>query len=346
MLKQVTPPILILMFTLLLTACAGQPTRAAEGDALAAERDGPSIFADDGYPLPLRRWGPDAPTIVVLALHGFNDYGGSMETLALRLATADVAVYAYDQRGFGVNPRPGIWAGHARMAADAAQAADHLRERYPDTPLYLAGKSMGGAVATMAQVLHAPPVDGTVLIAPAIWGRDFMPWYQRSVLWLGRWLLPGVSFSADLAQRFVEIHPTDDPEVMAQLRSDPLVQKRARSDTLAGLTTLMDEALAALDALPGPALILYGGNDDLVPKQAACAMLDRLAGNDNDWRMAYYPEGYHMLTRQLDATTVIDDIAVWLTDPGAPLPSNREVDHARAMAAICDGDTIGTDASP
>ena len=34
--------------------------------------------------------------------------------------------------------------------------------------------------------------------------------------------------------------------------------------------------------------------------------------------------GYHMLLRDLDAEPVLADIAAWITDPAAPLPSGRE----------------------
>ncbi len=325
----------------LLTACAGQRSHAIDvADMAPAARESEFIM-DDGYRLPFRRWGPEDPRIVLLVLHGFNDHSGSMENLALHLAANEIAVYAYDQRGFGATATRGRWAGHQRLAADAALVATLLRERYPDMPFYLAGKSMGGAVAILALVEASPPVDGAILIAPAVWGRGTMPWYQRTALWLGKRVFPGVSFSGRFLQRFIVIRPTDDPAVMAQLRNDPWVLKDARADTLDGLTGLMDAALDAIRALPGPALILYGGQDDIIPMPAACAMLQRLTIDGTLRRMGYYPEGYHMLTRQLDAGTVLDDIAAWLHDPVAPLPSGREVDHAHAVTAICDGVTIG-----
>ena len=65
-----------------------------------------------------------APRAILLALHGFNDAAGNfMEEAAPGFAAASVAVYAYDQRGFGAWPHPGIWAGAASLAADATEAA-------------------------------------------------------------------------------------------------------------------------------------------------------------------------------------------------------------------------------
>ncbi len=291
------------------------------GGESAPPWSGETVSADDGFQLPLRRWGTAEPRIVVLALHGFNDHGGSMEALALHLDGHGIAVYAHDQRGFGVNPDRGRWAGTDPLVTDAARVARLLRERYPDAHLYLAGKSMGGAIAALTMIRATPPVDGVVLIAPAVWARETMPWHQRTALWFARRLFPGMRFTGRFFQRFIDIRPTDDPEVMAQLRNDPLVLKHARADTLDGVTGLMDAALAEIGALPGPALILYGGRDDIIPAPAVCALLRRIAIDGRGLRMAYYPDGYHMLTRQLGARPVLDDIAAWLRDPSAPLPS-------------------------
>ena len=54
-----------------------------------------------------------------------------------------------------------------------------------------------------------------------------------------------------------------------------------------------------------------------VPTRAA---LDRLP-DDPRIRIARYPLGYHLLTRDLDAAVVAHDVASWIIDPSRPLPS-------------------------
>jgi hypothetical protein len=44
---------------------------------------------------------------------------------------------------------------------------------------------------------------------------------------------------------------------------------------------------------------------------------------------AYYPAGYHLLLRDVERTTPIDDILAWILRPGDPLPSGAD----RAAAA-------------
>jgi acylglycerol lipase len=47
------------------------------------------------------------------------------------------------------------------------------------------------------------------------------------------------------------------------------------------------------------------------------------AENDRQ-RMALYENGWHLLLRDLDADVVRADVAAWLTDRDAPLPSGAE----------------------
>ena len=42
------------------------------------------------------------------------------------------------------------------------------------------------------------------------------------------------------------------------------------------------------------------------------------------WRAAFYPEGYHLLTRDRGAATILRDIVTWALDHDAPLPSGAE----------------------
>src|SRR5690606_12181190 len=130
--------------------------------------------------------------------------------------------------------------------------------------------------------------------------------------------------------------PTDDPAVSRALSLDPLVQKRFRVATLDGLTHLMDAALEAAPRLPVPALLLYGEQDQVIPPRPVCALLEGLpSSRDPAWRMALYPNGYHMLTRYTGAADTHQDLVAWLLDPRAPLPSGAELAREAAWQRLC-----------
>lgn len=288
---------------------------------------------DDGYELPLEHWQPEStPSAVVLALHGFNDYHNAFATVGPYLASRGIATYAYDQRGFGATARRGRWAGAHRMVADARTMVELLREQYPQQPVYLLGESMGGAVslATAGEAAASELVDGIVLVAPAVWARQTMPWYQRWALAVARTVAPNWRPTGHSLKR----QASDNIDMLRSLGRDPLVIKETRIDTVAGLADLMDVALASTPRLRTRTLVLYGERDEIVPKLPTCRMLQTLP-QDVNWKLGLYPNGYHMLTRDLNGEQVIDDIASWILTPQQPLPSGFQADQQDWNSRLC-----------
>jgi len=293
------------------------------------------FVARDGYHLPYRVWRAEgAPSAVVLGLHGFNDYGKAFAAPASWWAERGITTYAFDQRGFGETEQRGIWPGVATLVCDMHEAVVLLRRRHPHVPLYLLGTSMGAAVvltaagAPCAEHGSVPPpeVTGVILAAPAVWGRSAMNPFYRTSLWLGARIMPWNRVSG----RGLGIVPSDNLEMLRALGRDRLVIKETRIDAVHGMVNLMDAALAAAPRLRTQALILYGANDKIIRKKPTRLMLVSLRAPG---RIAYYPAGYHMLLRDLQASVVWRDILAWIGNPGAPLPSGKEVSLGQLFAA-------------
>ena len=290
---------------------------------------------EDGYQLPLRIWEPLGKAAgVAVGLHGFNDYHNAFAEVGPFLAQRGIAFLAYDQRGFGSTQQPGIWAGTERLVADLRTLLPLVRRRFPDLPLFVVGESMGGAVAMVALTeADTPPVDGLILIAPAVWGRARMNPVQYAALWVAAHTLP----SLRLTGKGLGIQPSDNREMLKRLSLDPLVIKETRIDALWGVTLLMDRALAAGQAVLGPILLLYGERDEIIPRRAFCGLTEALRENaPGDWRLLLYPQGYHMLTRDLQREVVLADVAAWMRDPGSEAPSGAETPvRGETLARFC-----------
>jgi alpha-beta hydrolase superfamily lysophospholipase len=269
-----------------------------------------SALMSDGFSLPLTVWHASGkPHAIVLALHGLNDYRQAFKSSGEFLSNQGISVYAYDQRGFGETEGTQYWHGSRTLISDLQAMLTLLRQAYPDQPIYIMGESMGGAVTLAAQSVTNLIADGLILIAPAVWSRDNMPWYQRLLLWSAVHTLPGKR----LTGKGLDIKPTDNIEMLRAWARDPLVIKATRVDVLYGVTNLMDLAAASAHKLQSDALLLYGEHDDIIPREPTCQLVKAITNQSAiKANTIIYDKGYHMLTRDLHAELVLQDIAGWI----------------------------------
>ncbi len=318
----------VLLPVLLLSACVSR--MAAPGPAERRPAETATRFVmPDGTALPYRTWLPPdgQPWAVVLALHGMNDSRDAWEYPAPDFAAAGIAVFAPDQRGFGHSAGRGLWPGTQGLVGDTRTMVGLLHARYPHARLFLMGESMGAAVLmVLAAEPDPPPVDGYVLIAPAVWGRAEMNLLLRAGLWLFSNLVPGLEVTG---QGFVKVTASDNRTAIMRLSTDPLTIHATRWDAIRGLVDLMDAALAAAPHFHGRALFLYGGHDQLIPAKATAATWRALPPGPV---RAFYPAGYHLMLRDHERMTPIEDIIAWMRRPDTPLPSGADKAAARWLA--------------
>jgi alpha-beta hydrolase superfamily lysophospholipase len=247
-----------------------------------------------------------------------NDYANAFHFAAPVWAEQGIATYAFDQRGFGRSPQRGVWGGEGLMTQDVRVFTDLVRERHAGAAIIVAGESMGGAAAIAAFASDRPPAaDRLVLLAPAVWGWSSQPLPYKTALW----------FTAHLAGEAVlrppgwvtdRVHPSDNHEELVAMGRDPLMTWGARNDTLYGLVDLMESAWAGIGRVKVPVGYFYGAHDEVIPKKPSFEAAARLKADD---RTAYYANGYHLLTRDHQRAVVIADVASFILDPSAPLPS-------------------------
>lgn len=282
--------------------------------------------------LPLRRWLPEDAAqkhAVVLALHGFNDYSFAFDLMGSALAARGVAVYAYDQRGFGANHPQGVWPSSANLTRDLTLAIAAIKRAYPDVPLYLLGESMGAAVviATCAQQPNCAPVDGLILSAPALWGDDTLSGFYQASLWVLAHLIPASEWTGE----DLDIMASDNLEILYAMGDDPLVIKETRIDAVYGLVHLMAQAYVDIAQLKKPVLLLYGAKDQVIPPLPVAKAINRI---EAPYSVGYYENGYHMLLRDLQREVVYKDILSWIDNRYRPLPSAADMGWREELLGV------------
>ena len=313
-----TPHLISLLCCLvLLSACAPDFTPAHNPPLAQPQLNQTSFVSFDGTELNLQTWlppgGMDAARFIFIAVHGFNDYSNFIKNGALYFNTRDIAVYAYDQRGFGNTPVRGSWSSTETMALDLKTLVRLVAQKNPGLPVFLLGHSMGGAVVihAMAGENHSD-VAGAILVAPAVWARSTMPFYQTGALWLVAHTIPWYTVTGESLKR----KACSNIEALRELGRDPLVIKETRFDTIYGLQNLMDAAYASADKYNLKTLVLYGRHDEIIPQEPVLDVFRRFSAEAADQKeLILYENGYHMLLRDLQAENVMNDIVAWVNEP-------------------------------
>jgi alpha-beta hydrolase superfamily lysophospholipase len=313
----------LLTILLVLSACAPTVQRAMVAPAAYAgphfDVDAHRFYSFDGAPLGLSSWRPEGePWAVIVGAHGMNDYGEAFYLAGPWWAKQGIATYAYDARGHGRSPDRGIWGGARLLTEDLRTAVRVARRAHPGAVIAVVGDSMGGATAIAAFASDdPPPADRLVLVAPAVWGWSTLPRSYAATLWVGAHTLP---YRAVTPPKGVQrrITPSDNTEMLRKIGRDRNMIFQTRIDAVYGLVGLMERASDGAGRLGVPTAFLYGAKDQIIPRASALRAARQLPSGA---RTAVYPQGYHMLLRDLQAETVWKDIAAFLRDPAGPFPS-------------------------
>ncbi len=305
---------------LFLSACS--PVVQQVGPAsMEAELNGQYLQTPDGEKIPVKIWEASGdPVAIIIAVHGFNDYSNTYAFPGSWWIGEGLTTIAYDQRGFGEAPNFGIWPGQELMVRDLATIVEETREKYQGKPVYLLGESMGGAVLITAVTSEGfPKVDGVILSAPAVWGWQALNPFYQAVLWTAAHTFPDVK----LTGQGLGIQASDNISMLRNLSADPLFIKETRIDSVYGLVNIMDAAYDAAKDITLPTLLLYGENDQLIPKEPIEKIAAELPpGSD----IVLYENGWHMLMRDLQGPVVWRDIAEWI--------KKRQIPSGKKIAAL------------
>jgi len=114
-------------------------------------------------------WNAAGPTAVLIAIHGFGLHKSAFQQFAERIQQDGISTYALDVRGFGgwmqADKRSPI--SFPDTMKDLSLLVKSIRRENPDTPIFLMGESMGGAIALSFAADNPHMVEGVISSVPS-----------------------------------------------------------------------------------------------------------------------------------------------------------------------------------
>ncbi|MDG2242075.1 MAG: alpha/beta fold hydrolase [Rhodospirillaceae bacterium] len=273
--------------------------------------DGNNFVTRDGVRLPVSVWGPrERPKVVVVALHSFGEFRDAYALIGEYLAKRDIAVWAYDQRGFGDAPHRGVWSGNKTMTQDFQDFVSAVQSiTGTEIPVVFLGESMGAAVVlgALAEPNTIKP-HAVILSGPGV--REDRPWryWFNAGLWLATRVAPGFEVKVERVydSRLDDIHAS-------RWAKDSRVINRVRLDTYYGLIRLSDFGSKAAQSVEAETLVLFGTKDDQIHPKSICALMTRLGDNG---LLQVFEDKPHLMFQVRDQMPTLSLIEQWIDTPG------------------------------
>lgn len=294
------------------------------------------LDSSDDVPLYVNHWHAErAPRAVLMLAHGMAEHSGRYARLAEALVAAGFDLYAHDQRGHGQTAQHGSLGHYAdrdgwpRVVGDLSTLNHHIRQQWPQAPIFLFGHSMGSFITMAYLMRHSSSVQGAVLS-----GSNYRPLrvYQAATLiarferWRqganGRsglidWLSFGTFNKAFKPARTAFDWLSRDATEVDRYITDPLCGFRCSNqlwlDLLEGLQQITPTAhLKQIDPYL-PVLIIGGDHDPVSQGQRLQHLADALNRSGHTrTTLKRYPQARHELLNELNRDEVTRDLIDWL----------------------------------
>ena len=277
-------------------------------------------FFNEDYNYNFKTWdAEDEPKFIVLAIHGFNDYSNSFLMPAQFFSKFQIKTISYDLRGFGANKDAKKWFPLNVHMFDIKKIIFKLKKENPEKKIFLLGESMGGAILlSLISQENSLPIEGVILVAPAIWNFSELNPVKSFILKNFSKLFPKLSISG---KGLVNVQASDNEEMLKQLSKDKNFIHKPYLESIYGITKLMDLSFENTKIyLRKPSyntLIILPLLDEIVPRKPIKSLLDEYNIKKNIEKkidLGVYEKNYHMILRDLDGNRVSREIKEWIFD--------------------------------
>ena len=273
------------------------------------------LLAKDGQKLYVQGWEPEGtPKAAVALLHGLGDHTGRYGHVGKAFTDAGYVLAGFDLRGHGRTDGPRGYAPSFRVILEDMDALlAFLKDRYPGTPLFQYGHSLGGLL-TIAHHLHSHPEVAGVMVSAPGFASPLLEQTGKILLVrvLGS-LLPRMIIDTGLDVNTI----SRDQRVIDAYNADPLVHEKSSLSFGRAALDALDFASKHAGEFKAPLLIMHGTADQLTYPRGSQDFIGKVASKDAVFKP--WDGLYHELHNEPEQGQVLAAMIAWL-DAHLPAP--------------------------
>lgn len=253
-----------------------------------------------------KEWKVEFPKAVIALVHGLGEHCNRYNHMAEYFAQHNIAMVGYDRRGHG---QSGGKKGHTPTYEDLLVEVDSLlvetKKRYPVSPVFIYGHSMGGNILLKYAISRNLTVQGIISSGAFIEFPDAPPAILIAIGKIMRKIYPSFSQSNGLNADDV----SSDKKVVEDYKKDPLVHDRITSATAIGMIETAKELEVYNGQIKKPLLLMHGTKDKLTGFEGSKKFADRVSG---DVTFKAWENAYHEIHNEAIQKDVFDYTLKWI----------------------------------
>ena len=259
----------------------------------------------------VRIWQANTTDVLILGIHGGMSHSGDYETVGSYFRQHSMTTISFDLYGHGRNklidiPRFEVFID------DVVRMLDWVRAKYPQTPLFIVGHSMGALIAShlvRSNKLLPYAVSGVVLSSPYFANAiPVPPWMIPLSRWLSK-LFPTAKVPMEDLTRWL----THDREITERHIADSLLQRRGSDASMRFGRSLLDAQAALQGDLSRwnlPVFAVVAGDDRLANAAVSQAMLRTIPATLLD--MQVFAQNYHENFNEVNREVIFSAMLRWM----------------------------------
>jgi len=267
-----------------------------------------TFSTNDNLQLFLQGWEIENHHSVVYMVHGLGEHSSRYNHLASALNNAGYTLMAFDLRGHGKSQGH---RGHSpsidHFLDDIDLFTDQVSKRYPDTPRFLYGHSLGGMLALNHCIRNQPDLLGAVISAPGL--RSSLQ-DQKMKVFLSKalgLLLPNSPLKSGLDPKTL----SHDEAVVKAYIDDPLVHDDISFGLARSMLNGITRVFVGASSIKSPLLVMHGSEDRLVFPSGSQELSRLVPG---DCTLKIWDGMFHEIHNEPEKDTVFKYMIDWMND--------------------------------
>ena len=237
---------------------------------------------------------------------------------ATYLSKNNIFTVSFDLDGFGRNENFGFWYPLEAHTQTIEKKLIKLKKKYPEKKIFLLGESMGGAIVTSLIAKQKDlPIDGAILVAPALWNFSEKNFFKSLFMSLISRLFPNLKVDG---KGWIKVTASDNQEVLKALSEDKYFIQQPSLESLNGIIKLMDESYKdAKTFFSQPnynTLVVIPLKDEIVPRKPLIELLEvtKIKSHEFSSDFLIFESSYHMILRDIKGDNVTEEIKKWIVE--------------------------------